>query len=82
MLQRYPLPAYLALRTALLVGVAVVLWALGVRGLLAIILALLVSSVISLFTLGRYRDAVSGNLDRRISRTRERLDRAAASEDE
>jgi hypothetical protein len=81
-LQRHPFLAFLWLRTALLVGVAAVLMLLGLRGVPAVLLALVLSSIVSLFVLNRQRDAVSGALDRRFRSMRQRLDEAASSEDD
>ena len=77
-----PVLRFLALRTALLVAALLLLWAVGLRGVPALLLALLISSAVSIFALSRQRDAVSGTIDTRVSRMRRRLDDAAASEDE
>jgi membrane protein implicated in regulation of membrane protease activity len=81
-LQRHPFLAFLWLRTALLVGVAAIFMLLGLRGIPAVLLALVVSSVVSLFVLNRQRDAVSTAIDRRFTGLRKRINEAAASEDE
>ncbi|RKS69171.1 uncharacterized protein DUF4229 [Motilibacter peucedani] len=82
MQQRFALLRFLTLRTLLLVAVAVVLWAVGLRGAPALLLALLISSVVSVFVLSSSRDAVSASLEGRVSRMRHRIDEAASSEDE
>jgi membrane protein implicated in regulation of membrane protease activity len=81
-LQRHPVLAFLWMRTALLVVVALVLMLLGLRGVPAVLLALVVSSVLSIFVLNRQRDAVSSAVDRRFRGMRHRLDEAASSDDE
>lgn len=80
--RRYPLVTFLAARTGLLVVVLAVLWLVGLRGFPLLVLALFVSSVVSIFALSGQRDAVSGQIEGRVSRMRHRLDEAAASEDE
>nr|WP_196792100.1 DUF4229 domain-containing protein [Motilibacter deserti] len=70
------------MRTALLVAVALVLWVIGVNGALALLIALVVSSLLSLKLLSKQRDAVSEAIAARVDRTRGRLDAAAAAEDE
>ena len=82
MLQRHPVIAFLWLRTALLIGVAFVLMLLGMRGVPAVLFALVISSILSLFLLNRQRDAVSGAVDRRLHGLRQRMSEAASSEDE
>lgn len=82
MLARFPLLQFLALRTGLLVVVAVALSLAGLRGVPAILLALVISSIISVFALSSHRDAVSGSIDGRLSRMRRRMNEAASSEDE
>ena len=82
MQQRFALIRFLTLRTLLLVAVALVLWVAGLRGAPALLLALLISSVVSVFALSGQRDAVSATIEGRFSRLRHRLDEAASSEDE
>jgi hypothetical protein len=81
-LQRHPVIAFLWMRTALLIGVALVLMLIGLRGVPAILLALVISSILSIFVLNRQRDLVSGAVDRRLRGLRQRVQDAAASEDE
>ncbi|NHC44159.1 DUF4229 domain-containing protein [Motilibacter aurantiacus] len=81
-MQRHPVLVFFAMRTALLVVVALVLSLMGVNGVLALLIALVVSSILSLKLLSKQRDAVSEAIAARLDRTRGRLDSAAASEDE
>ena len=81
-MQSHPILAFFMLRTGLLVAVAVVLWAIGLNGALALLIALVVSSLLSLKLLSKQRDAVSAAIAARVDRTRGRLNAAAASEDE
>lgn len=82
MQQRFPVLRFLAMRTALLLVVVAILWALGLHGAPGLLLALILSSIISLFVLNRQRDAVSGSLDSRVSKFRRRINEAASAEDE
>lgn len=79
------LPAFavfIGLRTVLLVATGAVLYLFGLRGAALLILAVLISSALSLPLLSRRRDAVSSRISERVERTRRKLDEAAASDDE
>lgn len=72
---------YTAARAGLLIVCLVLGWVAGLSGALLLIVALLVSGLLSWFLLQRQRLAVGGAVERRISRARERIDRRAAAED-
>jgi branched-subunit amino acid transport protein len=75
-----------AVYTSLRLGVFLASWLLiqaftPLRGLTALVTALLVSGLVSLFLLNRHRDAMSGVVASAVSRLNARIDRAAAAED-
>lgn len=82
MTARHPILVYTLARLGLLGVSSGVLWLLGTRGPLLLLLALVVSALLAYLLLRRQRDAVSGALEVRTARTRERLGAAAASEDD
>ncbi len=57
---------YALLRVSMLVSVGVILYAAGLRGLLLVVLAFLVSGLVSYFVLMRQRDAAAANLERQV----------------
>ncbi|RJK96097.1 DUF4229 domain-containing protein [Vallicoccus soli] len=73
---------YTALRAALFAACLGVLYVVGARGVLLLVLAVLLSGALSLPLLSRRRDAVSEVVVRRGDRIRARLDEAAAGEDD
>jgi hypothetical protein len=60
--------AYLSLRMLIFLGVVAVCIALGLRGILAVVVSLLVSGVISYPLARRQRDAIAQQLQNRRSR--------------
>lgn len=77
------LAVYTLLRALLFVGCYGLLVVLGMRGLLAVAVALLVSSVLSLYVLRRQRDAVATAFEaRRQQREGERAQRRSLLDDE
>jgi len=72
---------YTAARAGLLFICLVLGWVAGLSGAVLVIVALLVSGLISWFLLQRQRIAMGGAVERRVNRVRERLDERAASED-
>jgi hypothetical protein len=56
-------------------------WVAGLSGAMLLIVALLVSGLLSWFLLQRQRLAVGGVVERRVGRIRDRIDTSAASED-
>ena len=64
--------AYTSARILLLVASAIVLYEIGARGLLLLILAFLVSGIASFVLLSKQRDAMSGALSARLMNRRRR----------
>jgi CHASE2 domain-containing sensor protein len=56
-------------------------WVAGLDGAVLLVVALLASGVLSWFVLRRPRLAMSGAVDRRVSRAHNRVDARAAAED-
>lgn len=73
---------YTGLRIVLLLAVGGLLYLTGARGLLLILLSFLVSGALSLVWLDRPRAQMSAGVGRAIGRVNERIDAAAASEDD
>jgi hypothetical protein len=73
--------SYSVLRVLLFFAALFLLYLVGARGILLLILAALVSALISLVALSRLRDSMSGSLSARISRFQSRLDEGTRSED-
>lgn len=73
--------AYTAARIMLFVAAVGVLYLIGARSWLLILLALVVSGVVSLLLLSRQRDAMSGAITSRITSFRQRLDEGTRRED-
>ena len=72
---------YTLARLGLVVVAAGLLWLVGLRGALLIVLAFVVSGVVSFFLLGRQRGAFAEMVDARARRMRERMAAAQAAED-
>lgn len=72
---------YTAYRVVLLFLTLGVLYALGARGLVLLVLAVLLSGILSFVVLSRQRDEMSAALTGSYGRMRENLDARAASED-
>ena len=72
---------YTLARLGLVVVAAGLLWLVGLRGPLLIVLAFVVSGVVSFFLLGRQRGAFAEMVDARARRMRERMAAAQAAED-
>jgi Protein of unknown function (DUF4229) len=77
----HPALRYTALRIALFLGVLLVLALLGVRDLLLLGLAVLISGLASYSLLSRQRDAMSAAVSGRIDRIRNSIDESAKAED-
>lgn len=74
---------YTGLRLAVFLVVWLLLqWLTGMRGLLALALAIVVSGAISLLLLNRQRDAMSAGVWRFFRRINERIDAATRAEDD
>jgi Protein of unknown function (DUF4229) len=81
--------AYTSARILLLVASLILLYLVGARGLLLLVLAFLVSGILSYVLLARQRDRLSGALSTRLRNGRQRaagfrtrLERGAQAEDE
>jgi len=72
---------YTAARAGLLLGCLVLGRLSGLTGPFLVIVALLVSGVVSWFVLRRQRIAMGGAVERRVNRVRHRIDERAAAED-
>ncbi len=75
---RHPVLAYTVARAVLFAASYALLWLTGLRGLLLIVMALLVSGLVSLWLLARQRDAMSLALSRKLSA----IDDQAGAEDD
>ena len=73
---------YTGLRILLLLGVGALLYATGARGFLLVVLAFLVSGALSLVWLDRPRAKMSQGFGNAVSRVNDKIDAAAAAEDE
>lgn len=72
---------YTGMRFALFLGCLGVVLAIGLRGFIALLVALVASGLISLFLLSRQRAAMSVAVDRRITRLSERAHARTEAED-
>jgi len=72
---------YTAARAALLLACLGLGRLSGLTGPFLLIVALLVSGVVSWFVLRRQRIAMGGEVERRVNRLRDRIDQRAAAED-
>lgn len=72
---------YTASRFGLLLGCLLALYVLGARQLLLVILALLLSALLSFVLLRGQRDAMAAAVLERRTRLRERMDQATTAED-
>lgn len=73
--------SYTLLRLLIFLAVALVLALFGVHGLTLIVIALLISAVISLPLLSRYRDSMSSALSGRMGTFKTKLDQGTKAED-
>lgn len=69
------------MRLALFIGCLGLVLAVGLRGFVALLVALVASGLLSLFLLGRQRAAMSVAVDRRMNRLRDRAKARTAAED-
>lgn len=73
--------AYTTARILLFVAATGLLYLVGARGLLLLGLALLISGAASYVLLTRQREAMAGNLTKRLRTFRDRLDEGSRAED-
>jgi Protein of unknown function (DUF4229) len=72
---------YTILRLLLFFAALIVLYFIGVGGFALVILAALISMLISFVVLSRLRDSMSMSLTSRLTRFKDRLDEGTRSED-
>jgi Protein of unknown function (DUF4229) len=72
---------YTLARAAILGATLAVLWLVGARGILLVLLAVLISGLISYFALSGMRDAVSARVAERVQRISQRIDERTRAED-
>lgn len=73
---------YTGLRLAVFLAVWLLIqWITGLRGLMALALAVVISGAISLLLLNRQRDAMSAGVSRFFRRINERIDASTRAED-
>lgn len=72
---------YTLLRVLIFLAAAIILALFGLRGIPLILLALVISAIISLLFLSRLRDRMSVSLSGRLSRFGSKLDAGTKSED-
>jgi uncharacterized membrane protein len=72
---------YTLLRLLIFLAVAIILALSGLRGIPLILVALVISSIISLLLLSKLRDRMSVSLSGRISRFGSKLDAGTRAED-
>jgi len=73
--------SYTVLRLLLFFAAILVLYWVGVGGIMLVALAAVISALISFVVLSRFRDSMSASLTSRMSRFRQRLDEGTRSED-
>jgi hypothetical protein len=73
--------SYTLLRLLIFFAAALVLALVGLHGLTLIVIALLISAVVSLPLLSRYRDAMSRSLSGRMDVFKTKLDQGTKAED-
>lgn len=69
------------MRLGLFVLCLLAVYAIGLRGFVALLVALVASGLLSLFVLARQRSAMSVAVDRRMSRLRDRAQARTRAED-
>lgn len=73
---------YFLLRVLVFAAVAALLALVGLRGWWLLLIAVVVSGLISIFALNRTRDEVSTSLSDRLSAIRNRIDESTRAEDD
>lgn len=81
-MSQHPAISYTINRLLLFAASMGVLYLLGARDLLLVVLAIVISGLLSYVVLVRQRDAMSAAVAARVERTKDRLDRLAAAEDD
>lgn len=78
----HPVLLYTVARILVFLVVAGILYLFGARGFLLLLLAVIISGLISFILLNRLRDQVSERVAARMDASKERRERAAAAEDD
>lgn len=78
----HPILLYTVARILVFLAAAGILYLFGARGFLLLLLAVIVSGLVSFILLDRLRDRVSERVAARMDASRERRERAAAAEDD
>lgn len=78
----HPFLVYTAARILVFLAAAGILYLVGARGILLVLLALIVSGLVSFVLLSSLRDRVSERVATRMDASRERREQAAAAEDD
>lgn len=81
-MSRHPTLVYTTYRILLFAAALGVLYLLGARDLLLVVLAVLVSGLISFVVLAKQRDAMSAIVAARVQKVKNRIDASAAAEDD
>ncbi len=79
---RHPFVVYTLARIGLLIGFAVLCYLLGARGILLIVLAFVLSGLMSFVVLRRPRAAVGDSVSGYFSRINQRIEASKTAEDE
>jgi hypothetical protein len=72
---------YTLLRLGIFAVALGVLYLVGARGFVLLVVAAVISAAFSYVTLSRQREAMAGSISGRMTRARERLDERARAED-
>lgn len=78
----HPFLLYTVARVLVFLAVAGILYLFGARGLMLLLLAVIISGLVSFIVLSSLRDKVSERVAARMDASRERRERAAAAEDD
>ncbi len=78
----HPLLGYFTARIVLLFAAGAGCYLLGARGILLLVLAFLISGLLSFLLLGRQRDGMAGVFHGYFRRINDRIDRSAKAEDD
>jgi Protein of unknown function (DUF4229) len=72
---------YTLLRLGIFAVALGVLYLVGARGIVLLVVAAVISAALSFVILARQREAMAGSISGRITRARERLDEGSRAED-
>lgn len=77
-----PVARYTALRLLVFFGLLAVLWLCGLRGFLLLIVAALLSTLVSFFALSRFREETVDVVQHRVEERKLRAQQAREAEDD